>query len=528
MTESFNGHGHQASPCVMTIFGASGDLTKRKLIPALCNLAKDKLLSPQFAIIGFSYDSLTTEAFRAQLNKDIKEFAPEPIDSSLWDWFLERTYYVQGDFQDSAAYGRLQAQIVEVEKKHSTQGNRFFYLAVSPKFFAPVVEQLGQAGLTQEVDGKWARVIVEKPFGRDLASAKQLNRDLKQILDEQQIYRIDHYLGKETVQNLMVFRFANSIAEPLWNRNFIDSVQITAAETVGVEQRGGYYETSGALRDMVPNHLFQLLSLTAMEPPISFDADAVRDKQAEILHAVQVPKPEEVLGMAVRGQYGQGTAGAERLPAYRTEPMVSPASNTETYAALRLEIDNWRWAGVPFYLRTGKRLPRRLTEIAIQFRRPPFVLFRNTEISDLQTNRLVIHVQPEEGISLRFGAKVPGPVMQLGLVNMEFDYARDFGRSHSTGYERLMYDCMMGDATLFQRADMVEAGWRVIQPVLDAWSSTPANRFPNYAAGSWGPEESDELLARDGRAWRTIGEDHPASEPSEVPAALGRATAGVH
>jgi len=336
MTESLDMHGHQANPCVMVIFGAGGDLTKRKLIPALCNLAKDKLLSPQFAVIGFSYDSMTTEAFRAQLTKDIKEFAPEPVDSQLWNWFLERTYYVQGDFQDSAAYGRLQAQIAVVEKTHSTQGNRFFYLAVSPKFFAPVVKQLGQAGLTQEEEGKWARVIVEKPFGRDLASAKQLNRDLKQILDEQQIYRIDHYLGKETVQNLMVFRFANAIAEPLWNRNFIDSVQITAAETVGVEQRGGYYETSGALRDMVPNHLFQLLSLTAMEPPISFDADAVRDKQAEILHAVQVAKPQDVISMAVRGQYGQGVAGEERLPAYRTEPMVSPASNTETYAALRL------------------------------------------------------------------------------------------------------------------------------------------------------------------------------------------------
>jgi glucose-6-phosphate 1-dehydrogenase len=527
MTDTLHEQGQPASPCVMVIFGAGGDLTKRKLIPALCNLAKGRLLSPQFAVIGFSYNSMTTEAFRAQLSKDIKEFAPEPIDNKLWDWFLERTYYVQGDFQDSAAYGRLQAQIAAAEKTHSTQGNRFFYLAVSPKFFAPVVKQLGQAGLTQEQDGKWARVIVEKPFGRDLASAKQLNRDLKQILDEQQIYRIDHYLGKETVQNLMVFRFANSIAEPLWNRNFIDSVQITAAETVGVEQRGGYYETSGALRDMVPNHLFQLLSLTAMEPPISFDADAVRDKQAEILHAVQVPKPEDVMSMAVRGQYGQGATAAERLPAYRTEPMVSAASNTETYAALRFEIDNWRWAGVPFYLRTGKRLARRTTEIAIQFRRSPFVLFRNTKIADLQTNRLVIHIQPDEGISLRFGAKVPGPVMQLGLVNMEFDYARDFGHSHSTGYERLMYDCMLGDATLFQRADMVEAGWRVIQPVLDAWSAAPAKSFPNYAAASWGPAESDEMLARDGRAWRTIGEEHTPPTPTELPESLARATAGV-
>jgi glucose-6-phosphate 1-dehydrogenase len=527
MTESFVEHGQQASPCIMVIFGASGDLTKRKLIPALCNLAKDRLLSPQFAVIGFSYDSMTTEAFRVQLSKDVKEFATEPIDKKLWDWFLERIYYVQGDFQDSAAYEKLKLQIAAAEKAHSTQGNRFFYLAVSPKFFAPVAKQLGQAGLTQEQDGKWSRVIVEKPFGRDLDSAKELNRELKQILNEQQIYRIDHYLGKETVQNLMVFRFANAIAEPLWNRNFIDSVQITAAETVGVEQRGGFYETAGALRDMVPNHLFQLLSLTAMEPPISFDADAVRDKQAEILHAVQVPTPEEVLTTAVRGQYGEGVTGEERLLAYRNEAKVAPTSNTDTYVALKLQIDNWRWAGVPFYLRTGKRLPRRTTEIAIQFRRSPFVLFRKTKIADLQTNRLVIHIQPDEGISLRFGAKVPGPVMRLGLVNMEFDYARDFGSSHNTGYERLLYDCMIGDATLFQRADMVEAGWRVIQPVLDVWKALPAERFPNYAAGSWGPAEADELLARDRRTWRTIGEEQVSSEPSEVPKTLGRATAEV-
>jgi glucose-6-phosphate 1-dehydrogenase len=527
-SEGFNGQGQQANPCVMVIFGASGDLTKRKLIPALCNLAKDRLLSQQFAVIGFSYDSITTEAFRTQLSKDIKEFAGEPVDGKLWDGLLERIYYVQGDFQDAAAYERLKQQIAAAEKVHSTQGNRFYYLAVSPKFFAPVVKQLGQAGLTQEVDGKWARVIVEKPFGRDLASAKELNSELKQILSEQQIYRIDHYLGKETVQNLMVFRFANSIAEPLWNRNFIDSVQITAAETVGVEQRGGFYETAGALRDMVPNHLFQLLSLAAMEPPISFDADAVRDKQAEILHAVQVPTHEQVLSTAVRGQYGEGTKWGERLSAYRAEPSVSAASNTETFAALKLHIDNWRWSGVPFYLRTGKRLQRRATEIAIQFRRSPFVLFRKTQIADLQTNRLVIHIQPDEGISLRFGAKVPGSVMRLGLVNMEFDYARDFGPSHSTGYERLLHDCMIGDATLFQRADMVEAGWSVIQPVLEVWSSLKPEPFPNYPSGSWGPAEADELLSRDGRAWRTIGEEHVLPEPSQVPATVQRATAGVH
>ena len=528
MSEGFDGHGQQASPCVMVIFGASGDLTKRKLIPALCNLAKDQLLSRQFAVIGFSYDSMTTESFRARLTEDIKEFSTEPVDRKLWDWFLERIYYVQGDFQDAAAYEKLKAQLAAAEKTHATGGNRFFYLAVAPKFFAPVAKQLGQAGLTQEQDGKWARLIIEKPFGRDLDSAKELNRELKQILNEQQIYRIDHYLGKETVQNLMVFRFANSIAEPLWNRNFIDSVQITAAETVGVEHRGGYYETAGALRDMVPNHLFQLLSLTAMEPPISFDADAVRDKQAEVLHAVQALSPEEVLTSAVRGQYGEGTAGGEKSPDYRHETGVSPTSNAETYAALKLHVDTWRWAGVPFYLRTGKRLARRATEIAIQFRRSPIVLFRKTKIADLQTNRLVIHIQPDEGISLRFGAKVPGPVMQLGLVNMEFDYARDFGKGHSTGYERLLYDCMIGDATLFQRADMVEAGWKVIQPVLDLWKALPAKRFPNYASGSWGPAKADELLGRDGRAWRTIGEDHVSSEPTEVPATVGRATAGAH
>src|ERR1700720_3204291 len=470
MTDTLHEQGQQASPCVMVIFGASGDLTKRKLIPALCNLAKGRLLSTKFAVIGFSYNSMTTEAFRAQLSKDIEEFAPEPVDSKLWDWFLERIYYVQGDFQDSAAYEKLKLQIAAAEKAHSTQGNRFFYLAVSPKFFAPVAKQLGQAGLTQETDGKWARVIVEKPFGRDLDSAKELNRELKQILDEQQIYRIDHYLGKETVQNLMVFRFANSIAEPLWNRNFIDSVQITAAETVGVEQRGGFYETAGALRDMVPNHLFQLLSLTAMEPPISFDADAVRDKQAEILHAVQVPEPEDVISMAVRGQYGQGTDGAERLPAYRTEPMVSPNSNTETYAALRLEIDNWRWAGVPFYLRTGKRLARKVTEIAVTLKPVPHLAFSQDGSLGVQPNQLVLTLQPNEGVSLRLGAKIPGTRMIIRPVMMEFLYGTAFLSQSPEAYERLITDAMRGDATLFTRNDEVEAQWRICDPIVQTWA----------------------------------------------------------
>jgi len=500
---------HPAPPCIMVIFGASGDLTKRKLLPALLNLAEEGLLPKDFAIVGFSFDQMTTEALREKLGKEVREYALRPVDDILWQWLVERIYYVQGDFGDPAAYQRLKDQILAAEKTHNTLGNRFHYLAVAPKFFSPIVKQLGQAGLTQEANGRWTHVIVEKPFGHDLDSAIQLNKELKETLSEKQIYRIDHYLGKETVQNLMVFRFANSILEPLWNRNYIDHVQITAAETVGVEHRGGFYETAGALRDMVPNHLFQLLTLTAMEPPISFEADAVRDKQAEILHAVTPPPPETILQTMVRGQYGEGNVNGEKLSAYRDEPQVAPDSHTETFVALKLRIDNWRCADVPFYLRTGKRLAKRVTEIAIQFRKPPFQLFSRTPIKDPRANRLVVHIQPEEGISLRLGAKVPGSVMKLGLVHMDFDYARDFGTSHSTGYERLLYDCMIGDATLFQRADMVEAGWSVIQPVLDVWKALPARDFPNYPAGCWGPQDADEMMARDGRAWRDIESNEP-------------------
>src|ERR1700694_3149015 len=496
-----------ASPCVMVIFGATGDLTKRKLIPALCNLAADNLLSKQFAIIGFATNDYTTETFRKTLAEEIPKYSSTKIDSAIWAWFAERIYYVKGDFQDPDAYKRLAQQIEEADKLHNTLGNRFFYLAVAPRFFSPNGKKAGQSGLTKKENGRWARVIVEKPFGHDLESAKQLNQDLKQVLAEKQIYRIDHYLGKETVQNVMVFRFSNNIIEPLWNRNYVDHVQITAAETVGVEHRGGFYETAGALRDMVPNHLFQLLTMTAMEPPISFDADQVRNKQAEVLHAIQPLSPEDVLKNMVRGQYGPGTVDGQRVVGYRSEPDVAPDSNTETFVALKLQIDNWRWAGVPFYLRTGKRLAQRTTEIVIQFRRTPFVLFRNTTVKNLETNRLVIHIQPEEGISLSFGAKVPGSIMKLGLVNMDFDYCTYFGLEHSTGYERLLRDCMAGDATLFQRSDMVETGRSVIQPVLDVWHALPARGFPNYAAGSWGPIEADDLLERDGRSWRRIGEE---------------------
>ena len=504
MDQNVSQPGRTADPCVMVIFGASGDLTKRKLLPALYNLAAVNLLPRQFAIVGFAYQEGTTESFREQLTQDMKALATNPVDPRVWDWFLERIHYVQGDFQDAAAYQRLAQQLAEVEKDHGTHGNRLHYLAVAPKFFAEVVRQLGTAELVQEDKGRYSRVVIEKPFGRDLQSARQLNREIKQVLQEKQIYRIDHYLGKETVQNLLVFRFSNSIAEPLWNRTLIDHVQITAAETVGVEHRGGYYETSGALRDMVPNHLFQLMSLVAMEPPISFEADAVRDKQAEVLRAVQPPTPEEVVTKMVRGQYGPSSRGPA-MPGYREEPEVAPDSNVETYVALKFMIDNWRWADVPFYLRTGKRLPKRVTEIAIHFRRTPFVLFCNTPVKDLQANKLVVHIQPREGISIQMGAKIPGPVMNIGQVNMDFDYAREFHSAPATGYERLLHDCMLGDQTLFQRADMVETGWGVIEPIQEVWNALPGH-FPNYAAGTWGPDAANALIDRDGREWRQIEE----------------------
>ena len=487
-------------PCVMVIFGASGDLTKRLLVPALVNLAQAELLPRQFAIVGFSFDNLTTESYRAKLTEDIKSFATSSVDPKTWEWFVERIYYVQGSFDDKAAYGRLKETMDQASKEHGIKGSRFFYLAVAPRFFGPCAQELGEAGLLQEAEGQWSRVIVEKPFGRDLDSAKQLNRDLRKVLKESQIYRIDHYLGKETVQNIMVLRFGNSIFEPIWNRHYIDHVQITAGEIVGVEKRGGYYETSGAMRDMVPNHLFQLVTLTAMEAPISFDADEVRSKQAEVLHAVTAPSPEDVLSLAVRGQYGEGMRGADLLPAYRNEQDVDPESATDTFVALKLRIDNWRWADVPFYIRTGKRLNKRVTKIVVHFRRTPTVLFRNTS-AKLHPNSMMIYIQPEERISIRFGAKKPGPIMDISEVVMDFDYHKDFGSVHATGYERLLHDCMIGDATLFQRADVVEAGWGVIRPVMDVWKALPPRNFPNYESASWGPHEADEMLHRDGREW---------------------------
>ncbi len=493
-----------ADSCVLVIFGAAGDLTSRKLIPALYNLGKSGHLPKDFAVVGFAVDDLSQESFVAKVRKDIEQFAPEPIDHALCDWLVERIYYLRGDFRDSAKYDELKALLAQLDERHHTPGNYFYYLATAPQFFAEIVQRLGEKALTVEEPGKWRRVVIEKPFGNDLESARALNRDIAQVLTEKQIYRIDHYLGKETVQNILVFRFSNGIFEPVWNRRYIDHVQITVAEELGVERRGGYYDHAGALRDMVPNHILQLVSLTAMEPPISFGADAVRDEQAKVLHAIQASSPEDVLTRAVRGQYDEGSIDGQAVQGYRHEPFVAADSHTETFVALKLMIDNWRWADVPFYIRTGKRLPKRVTEIAIQFRRAPFVLFRDTPVERLSNNSLVMHIQPDEGISLRFGAKVPGPTVRVGPVNMDFKYVDYFGSEPSTGYERLLYDGMIGDATLFQRADMVEAGWSIVSPVIDVWRALPARTFPNYKAGTWGPREADELMKRDGRRWREI------------------------
>ncbi len=491
-----------AGPCVVVIFGASGDLTRRKLAPALYNLAQAGLLSEHVAVVGFSGSSFADEAFRQRLGDDLRRFAEASFDAAAWDRLAARIFYSQGDAHDPAAYARLQQALARASERFGAGRNYLFYLATPPSLFGEIARQLGAAGLTSE-DGGWRRIVIEKPFGHDLDSAVALNRELQRIVDERQIYRIDHYLGKETVQNILVFRFANGIFEPIWNRRYVDHVQITVGEELGVETRGRYYEEAGALRDMVPNHLFQLLALTAMEPPASFEANAVRDEKGKVLQAIQPIVPEDVLRRTVRGQYGAGTVLGEDVPAYRGEPRVAPDSTRETYAALRVLIDNWRWADVPFYLRTGKRLPKRLTEIAIQFKRAPAVLFRQSGVARPEPNELVLRIQPDEGIALRFGAKVPGAVLRIGPVDMDFCYADYFGSTPSTGYETLLYDCMNGDATLFQRADNVEAGWRIVAPVLDVWNAIPPRSFPNYAAGSWGPGEADDLLARDGRAWRT-------------------------
>jgi len=481
---------------VLVIFGGSSDLAHRKLLPALANLRRDGLLNESFAVVGVATRPWTDEDFRAC----ILDVDSSPDLSDAREWLAERMYYLSGDFQAASTYERLVELLSEVNGRHATGANYLFYLSTAPSFFPIIPKQLQGQGLLVNADDSWRRVIVEKPFGSDLETARSLNKKLLEVLDEKQIFRIDHYLGKETVQNIVAFRFANGIFEPVWNRSFIDHVQITAAEDLGIEERGRYYDTAGVLRDMVPNHLFQLLTLIAMEPPTSLEADAVRNEQAKILAAVSPLSEDDVRTNVVRGQYGASEAG-DKI-AYRSEQYVDEGSVTPTFAALKLEIDDWRWAGVPFYLRTGKRLPGRSTEIAICFKQAPFPLFQKEGSGNIAPNWLVIRIQPDEGISLSFGAKRPGALMRLGHVEMDFSYEDNFGAAPATGYERLLFDCILGDATLFQRADMVESAWSVVEPILDHWGKDAAGDLSMYAAGTWGPKEAFELLDKDGRQWR--------------------------
>ena len=494
----------------MVIFGAAGDLTKRLIVPALYNLANAKLLPAEFAVVGVDLADDSDDGWRSSLKEMTQQFIkPDGKDGAslkpeVWSWIQDRMSYLKGDLNNPEIYETLKSKLGEIDGKAHTGGNYLFYLAISDRFFGTVVDHLGQSGLAKQEEHFWRRIVVEKPFGHDLPSAQALNKKILCVVGENQIYRIDHFLGKETVQNIMMFRFANGMFEHIWNRDRIDHIQITVAETVGVEKRGRFYESTGALRDMVPNHVFQLVAMTAMEAPNSFNADAVRSEKEKVMEAIRVCKPEEVSCAAVRGQYAAGHIQGKEITGYRQEPDVAANSNIETYVAMKLTIENWRWAGVPIYIRTGKRMASRKSQIAIRFRASPAALFRGTEVHEPAPNWLLLRIQPDEGIALEFGAKVPGPVVKLGDVRMDFKYEDYFGAAPSTGYETLIYDIMLGDATLFQRADNVEAGWKVVQPLLDFWPGHPPESFPNYEAGSQGPASADEMLAGDGRAWRPI------------------------
>jgi len=501
-----------ADPCTMVIFGAGGDLTRRLVVPALYNLSHTKALPESFALIGVDLAEGDSRSWGDHLHDTLKgfvgdagaEFNVDRIDDAAWKRLAGKMSYVQGDMTSPELYDGIGRALAEAEKTHGTRGNVIFYLAVADRFFSVVVDALGKAGLTDQGEhhnGRfWRRVVIEKPFGHSLDSARALNARILRTLREDQIYRIDHFLGKDTVQSIMAFRFANGLFEPIWNRDRIDHVQITVAETVGVERRGKFYEGTGALRDMVPNHLFTLLSMVAMEPPTGFDAASIRSRKAEVFAAM----PAVVPALAMRGQYGAGTVLGQKVNAYRNEPDVAADSNTETYVAMQLEIDNWRWAGVPFYLRTGKHMSSRKTEIAIRFKQAPYAPFRDTPVDTLRPNWLVLGIAPDEGISLQFEVKRRGPAVDLAAVKMDFRYDDWFPKEPNVGYETLLYDVMIGDPTHFMRADMVEQAWRVVQPVLDAWAAQKAG-FPDYASGSDGPKAADELLARDAkRAWRPV------------------------
>ncbi len=496
---------HKKAPpsCAIVIFGANGDLTRRLIVPALYNLARGGMLPERLALIGVDHNDKTSEQWRDALRDFLVQTlakSSESLDEKLWASIAEDMIFLKGDFEKDETYSALTKCLSEIDAKKNLGGNVLFYMAVADRFFATIAGKLGEAGLAEDSGGRFRRLIVEKPFGHDLQSAKALNACLLKYLKEEQIYRIDHFLGKETVQNIMALRFANGLFEPIWNRDRIDHIQITVAESIGIEGRGNFYEKTGALRDMVPNHLFQLVAMTAMEPPVSFDAEAIRAKKAEMFRAVH----PLTIGDVVRGQYDAGQVAGAQAAAYRKEANVAPDSNVETFVALRLLIDNWRWAGVPFYLRTGKRLAARSSEIAIRFKRAPYALFRETPVEELDADWLILRVQPDESIRLRFNAKRPGPTMALESVAMDFKYKDWFQQAPAVGYETLIYDCLIGDATLFQRADQVEAAWGVVEPVLEAWADTAPRHFPNYSAGSEGPSAANDLLARDGRTWRTI------------------------
>ncbi len=488
-----------SDPAAIVIFGASGDLAHRKLVPALYQLAAHACLAPRYSVLGFARSPSTDDAFRDAVGDAARKISDVRVDRGKWHDFAQSLGYFTGDYQDPEAYRRLALRLDELDRQRTLGGNRLFYLATPPEMYRPIIEQLGSVGLAKPAGtNSWVRTIIEKPFGRDLESARQLNAAVLRVFDESQVYRIDHYLGKDTVQNLLVFRFGNGIFEPLWNQNYIDHVEITVAEMLGVERRGGFYESAGALRDMIQNHVLQLVAMVAMEPPANFDATSVRNEKLKLLQSIRPVSLETANEFFIRGQYGPGSLDGAAVPGYRQEPGVKPESSTETFVAAKLAIDNWRWAGVPFYLRTGKRLNRHVTEIAIRFNRAPHVMFRGR---DINANWLVINIQPEEGISLALEAKSPGPEMKIRTVTMDFTYRGAFGPGSRSAYATLLNDCLRGDATLFDRADSVEAAWTLVSPVLEAWRTAPAG-IPTYPAGSWGPREADILMERDGHRWR--------------------------